>query len=137
MIQRMKPNILKKEYPYIQISDHLLPKSIIWMNLLEEKQHNKTVNKPHYYTILSNYIIIQDPKLATERIQEHEERKHNQQTERTKRFERRKTCSYKKNIAVENVFAAQPTIPRVESGSKYIKTHSAIINVGKLITTSE
>lgn len=46
------------------------------------------------------------------------------------------TCSYKKNTAVENFFEAQPTIPRLESGSKYIKTHSAIINVGRLITKS-
>lgn len=36
-----------------------------------------------------------------------------------------------------NVLEAQPTIARLESGSKYIKTHSAIINVGRLITASE
>lgn len=46
------------------------------------------------------------------------------------------TCSYKKKTAVENFFEAQPTIERLESGSKYIKTHSAIINVGRLVITS-
>lgn len=64
------------------------------------------------------------------------------QREKTKGFEGFKfkicpTCSYKKNIAVGNVLEAQPTIARLESGSKYIKTHSAIINVGRLITASE
>lgn len=44
-----------------------------------------------------------------------------------------KTCSYKKNTAVENVFDAQLTMARLESGSRYIKTHSAIINVGRLV----
>lgn len=47
------------------------------------------------------------------------------------------TCSYKKNTAVENVFEAHPTTVRVESGSRYINTHSAIINVGRLMTTSD
>ena len=36
MVQRMKPNMLKKIYPYLQISDHLLSKSIIWMDLMGE-----------------------------------------------------------------------------------------------------
>ena len=47
------------------------------------------------------------------------------------------TCSYKKKTAVENVLAAQPTIERLDSGSKYIKTHSAITNVGRLMMSSE
>lgn len=36
-----------------------------------------------------------------------------------------------------NAFEAHPTIARLESGSKYIKTHSAIIKVGILIKKSE
>ena len=51
--------------------------------------------------------------------------------------EKYRTCSYKKKIAVENVFDAQPTIEWLESGSRYIKTHSAIINVGRLIPISD
>jgi hypothetical protein len=43
------------------------------------------------------------------------------------------TCSYRKNMEVENLVAAQPTMERVEAGSMYISTHSAIIKVGKLI----
>lgn len=49
----------------------------------------------------------------------------------------KKTCSYKKKTAEENVFEAHPTTERLESGSTYIRTHSAIIKVGKLIKTSE
>ena len=45
------------------------------------------------------------------------------------------TCSYKKKTAVENFSEAQLTMAPVAVGSRYISTHSAIIKVGKLMTT--
>lgn len=47
------------------------------------------------------------------------------------------TCSYRKNMAVENLVAAQSTMEQVEAGSRYISTHSVIIKVGKLTKRSQ
>lgn len=100
---------------YLQISNHLLSKRIIWMDLKTETQrvrHNSSkVHNCILMQIKNKKISVLDTKCQ-------------------------KTCSYKKNTAVENVFDAQLTMARLESGSRYIKTHSAIINVGRLIMIS-
>ena len=71
MIKRIKPNMLKKNYPYLQISDHLLPKGIIWVDLLRVGKRINC-NKPYFLYYLKQpwYTRLQTQSKKSQANQE-------------------------------------------------------------------